>query len=117
MVAPMFRAKLEGHVTLQQITEKFEHVGSVMEKVREPEKVSLLVDATAMSEYDVEARDWFVSAWAPVHGGRVCRLAVVTTSGKFRLAIVAVGLAARLHGIRVKPFSDVAEAEQWAKYG
>jgi SpoIIAA-like len=71
--------------------------------------VALLVDCSAMSGYDTEAREYFV-AWNKRSGGRVRRLAVVTERTMWHLVVSGMALAS---GQLMKAFDGRAAAVLW----
>ncbi len=73
------------------------------------EKAALLVDVTAMTGYESEARTLFV-AWNDAHRDRVVAVAIVTTNSLWVMVIAAMSLASQQ---KMKSFSTFPLAASW----
>lgn len=71
----------------------------------------LLVDITAMSGYDPEARALYIS-WHSSHRDRLKKVAVVTDKAMWRMMIATVGLAAKGD---MRAFENAATALSWVR--
>ena len=70
-----------------------------------------MVDCSAMTGYDTEARVAFVD-WARSNRKRLARIAIVTNNALWHMVISAMRLAS---STEMKAFSDVGPARAWAE--
>ncbi len=93
--------KLQGHLSREALD-------AALPSVSGP--CALLVDARAMTGYDLAARTRFVE-WNTEHRERIRRVAIVTDKIVWRTVISAMSLASRQP---MKAFADAEEAKSWA---
>ena len=96
---------LEGHLTRAVLDEQLSAISLQLG----PKDNRLLVDARSMTDYDIDARAYFVE-WNRRHRSLVSRVAVVTRNRLWHMVIRAMALASDQH---LKPFFDPATATGW----
>jgi hypothetical protein len=96
---------LSGHLDLAQLDQKLAELASRLP----PEGAPLLVDATQMTGYDVDARDRFV-AWNREHKSHIVGVAIVTRNLRWHMVIRAMALASGQH---LCPFDALEPALEW----
>ena len=69
----------------------------------------VLVDATAMTGYELRARGAFVD-WLKRNRAQINKVAIVTTNRLWRTVIYAMSIAA---GVQMAPFERATDAERW----
>jgi hypothetical protein len=94
--------RLEGHLTRNAL------VAALPREV--PAGSTMIVDTTAMTSYDSNARTEFVD-WNSRNKKTLSRVAVVTNKPLWRVIVAAMAVAS---GQNLKAFTNQAEAERWA---
>ena len=103
----ILKVELRGHLTQSAL------LGALRALEPIEESVALLIDATAMTGYDLAARTRFVE-WNRRNRAHVQRVAIVTSKLVWRTVISAMSLASSQ---QMKPFASAAEAAAWAARG
>lgn len=98
--------KLSGHLTRDTLEGALREVQPRIQRER---LGVLLVDCLTMVDYDLAAREMFVS-WLREHRWRFSSVAVVTSNRLWHLVVAAMALASRAS---VKAFDTRSDAEAW----
>lgn len=101
-----FELALVGHLTVASLESA---IAEQLAKVPATGFSELLVDCSALLDYDVDARARFTK-WLGSERHRLTAIAIVTDRQLYHLVIAAMALASRMN---IKAFDGRAAAERW----
>jgi hypothetical protein len=106
-MSSLVRVELSGHLTEDALR------AALADSLRSAASasVALLFDCSAMTGYELSARNAFVE-WHRAHRDRVRGVAIVTTRTLWHMVIAAMAFAS---GQVMKPFETVDQAERWLR--
>lgn len=108
LLAPsLVEIALRGRLTARDLSAALEPAERALRE--RTDAIVMLVDCSAMTDYDTAAREAFV-AWNKANRKRVAKLAVVTTKPLWHLVVSAMALAS---GQNMRAFSDRPSASAW----
>lgn len=100
--------RLEGHLSHAQLEQA---LAEIAERLRASERAPVLLDCSAMTGYDLDARHAFVE-WNKQWKAHVTRVAIVTRNRLYHVVIATMSLAS---GQAMKGFAEYDEALAWAR--
>ena len=103
--------KLKDHLTKEDLENYLQPISLTIKNLPSTTKISLLVDASTMNTYDVEARAYFVD-WNTQYRAQIQAVAIVTPKLLWHMVVAAMAIASRQ---TMKAFSQLEEAHKWLK--
>lgn len=109
MTIRRYELLLKEHATKDSLEKALKPISYALDHLPLGFKGCLLVDASMMTGYDVEARAYFVE-WNSKYRVRLHAVAIVTEKTLWHMVIAAIGVAARQ---TMKAFYSLDEAQKW----
>lgn len=105
----IIEVELRGHLTVDSLQSQLVRARSRLEALQAGERVTMIVNALQMSDYDAAARDLFVRFNVEVKQ-RVQRVAILTDKTLWLMVIAAMALAS---GQKMRAFQTRNAALLW----